>query len=313
MSKGNLSKAGGTIGAAIDAGVSLFNTYMQARQNKKDRQFQEHMYNRQRIDANADAAFQNKYNSPAEQMKRYKEAGLNANLVYGTAGQSVAADIRSSQPSGGNQPAPQVQENVLSKALQGFMQIINTQQNTNNLEKQAELIAAETERQKFELSRGKQLLPYQLTAAELSNKLADATVDKVDYEIEQIKANTQFTLNSDQRAAIRQGADLKKIAEDILKSRMERMEIAQRIAKSKSEQEEIGYRIQELKAATSGKLLANQIEAFYVDMVNKGIDPKSNEFVKQFQLMMDNILNSTPISSQQREKNNYGPQGTMKR
>lgn len=306
MSASKLSKAGGTIGAALETGVSLFNTFMQARQNKKDRQFQEHMYDRQRSDAVADAQAQNIYNSPAEQMKRYKEAGLNANLVYGTAGQSVAADIRSSQPSGGNQPAPQVQENVLSKALQGFMQIINTQQNTNNLEKQAELIAAETERQKFELNRGKQLLPFQLTAAELLNKQTEADIAKT-------KADTMFTINEDQRAAIRQGADLKKITEDILRSQMERLEAAQRIAKSKKEEEEIEYRIRQIKALTSGTLLENELKAFEVDMTRKNINPKDPAYIRNLQMALDNLLNSAPLSKEQQEKNNYGPQGTMKR
>lgn len=50
------------------------------------------MYGRQREDAIRDWNMQNEYNSPAEQMKRFKDAGLNPNLIYGQT--TNAAPIR---------------------------------------------------------------------------------------------------------------------------------------------------------------------------------------------------------------------------
>ena len=51
------------------------------------------MYDRQRADALADWNMQNQYNSPAEQMKRYKEAGLSPHLIYGQT--HTASPVRS--------------------------------------------------------------------------------------------------------------------------------------------------------------------------------------------------------------------------
>lgn len=51
--------------------------------NKAGRKWAAERYNIQRADSLADWEMQNQYNSPAAQMKRLKEAGLNPNLIYG--------------------------------------------------------------------------------------------------------------------------------------------------------------------------------------------------------------------------------------
>ncbi len=64
---------------AIGQGVNALSTLWANQQNmaeaQRNRDFQERMWNEQ-----------NAYNSPAEQVKRLEQAGLNPNLAYGTAG-----------------------------------------------------------------------------------------------------------------------------------------------------------------------------------------------------------------------------------
>lgn len=60
-----IGAGGGIIGSAIDA-------ISQIGQNKKAREHQEYMYDKQ-----------NAYNTPTMQMQRYKDAGLNPHLIYG--------------------------------------------------------------------------------------------------------------------------------------------------------------------------------------------------------------------------------------
>lgn len=69
--------------------------------------------------------YQNQYNSPIAQMERYKQAGLNPNLIYGSG--SVSAGNMSSTPS--YKPAPQVMDNHGAQALQSYNQI-NSLDNT---------------------------------------------------------------------------------------------------------------------------------------------------------------------------------------
>lgn len=92
---GGVASAIPIVGPLVGAGI---NAISGAVQNKKQRKWNEKMYARQRQDALADWAMQNAYNSPAEQMKRLKEAGLNPNLVYGHGADATSNQaVRSSE------------------------------------------------------------------------------------------------------------------------------------------------------------------------------------------------------------------------
>lgn len=74
----------GTLGAIINGVTNLTSSMINANQAKKSREAQrklaEYSYSKD-TEAWNNANF---YNSPAEQMKRLKEAGLNPNLMYGS-------------------------------------------------------------------------------------------------------------------------------------------------------------------------------------------------------------------------------------
>lgn len=128
---------------AIGAGAgAAFNMANQWYTNYKNRQWQEKMYGRQRSDALEDWQRQNayneqmlgnqraydenwwhkqnaynrelwdmenKYNSPAAQMARYKAAGLNPNLIYGqsnTGGSISTAQFESERPRAAQKASP---------------------------------------------------------------------------------------------------------------------------------------------------------------------------------------------------------------
>lgn len=82
-------------GASIAS--SIGNTFAQGRMNKKTREWNEKMYNLQRADALADWQRQNAYNSPAAQMERFKQAGLNPNLIYGKGDSGSASPVQQSK------------------------------------------------------------------------------------------------------------------------------------------------------------------------------------------------------------------------
>lgn len=94
------------IGAGISAAGSGANAYAQGKMNKKTRDWNEKQYHRTRADALKDWAMQNEYNHPSAQMQRFRDAGLNPNLIYG---QSNTADaVRSSDTPSWNPRAPEV-------------------------------------------------------------------------------------------------------------------------------------------------------------------------------------------------------------
>jgi len=107
----------------IAAGASLagsaINAGSQSATNQSQLSYSREMYDKQRADALADWNRQNEYNSPAAQMIRFKEAGLNPNLIYGQQTQSPV--VRSSSVEGYSPRAPQVDlGNAAAMGLQGL-------------------------------------------------------------------------------------------------------------------------------------------------------------------------------------------------
>lgn len=89
----------GLLGSVINAGSQLGT-------NSSQLSYAREMYDKQRADALADWNMQNQYNSPKEQMARFKEAGLNPNLIYGQMSNSPV--VRTSSPQSYSPTAPQV-------------------------------------------------------------------------------------------------------------------------------------------------------------------------------------------------------------
>lgn len=97
------SSGSGWLGPAISVAGSLLGTGLGAmstgKMNKRSENFARWMYARQRQDALADWNMQNQYNSPQAQMQRFKDAGLNPNLIYGQGESGAASMVRSSSNS----------------------------------------------------------------------------------------------------------------------------------------------------------------------------------------------------------------------
>lgn len=120
-------------GAALDLASGLFNTGTQFATSKKLMDYQ----NKLNIQ---NWKMANEYNSPQAQMERYKAAGLNPNLVYGSLGQTAAGNLSSPSSSGVN---PRTQ---LGGSASSFMiaaaQAKNMQLQNSNIEEQNNQIRA---------------------------------------------------------------------------------------------------------------------------------------------------------------------------
>lgn len=75
-----------TVNATTSAIDSAANYMAQSNLNKKMLEYNREMYDRQKADNLANWERQNAYNTPAQQMQRLKEAGLNPHLIYGGSG-----------------------------------------------------------------------------------------------------------------------------------------------------------------------------------------------------------------------------------
>lgn len=113
--------------------------------NRQNQKFSEKMYNRQYKDTIEFWGLQNEYNSPANQMKRFQEAGLNPNLIYGQGnpGNASSLSVPDVVPVNRREPRleggrPDLMGNLLASA---DLRIKNAQ--AKNLETQTDLILAD--------------------------------------------------------------------------------------------------------------------------------------------------------------------------
>lgn len=131
--------------AAIAAGASALGTggqiYAAGKMNKKTREWNEKMYGRQRQDQIDDWNRVNAYNSPAEQMSRFKAAGLNPNLIYGQSNE--APSIRGSDMAAWNPDTPDIAGGV-NNAIRQYQDFTLQDEQVKNMQRQRENMEMDT-------------------------------------------------------------------------------------------------------------------------------------------------------------------------
>lgn len=233
------------IAAGISAAGTGVNAYAQGRMNKKMRQFTVQRDQWARNNAMADWNMQNEYNSPQAQMQRFRDAGLNPNLIYGQMGES--ASVRSTDPGSWNPQAPNVDLGEITGRY--FDAQIKTQQ-VDNMQKQADLmeverivrqqqainIAADTVTKSLnndysELSMGDRLslAKSNAQAGQLALRQAVENIAATQASTEKTRADTQFTLDQNERAWALQSTTIAEAVERILTHRKGRQEADARI------------------------------------------------------------------------------------
>ena len=166
-------------GAALTSSAQVLSSAMNyaatGDTNRRTLRYNREMYERQRKDALADWDMQNQYNSPAAQMQRLREAGLNPNLVYGKGADNVAQQVRSTDAKSWS---PEVPKFDLSGPLMSYYDVQMREAQTDNLRAQNEAIkneallkalqgskvAAETARSKFDLGLAEDMRGMSLEA-----------------------------------------------------------------------------------------------------------------------------------------------------
>lgn len=221
------------IAPIIGAGASILGQVLQnasnAKQNAASRQFSIDMFNRERHAALADWDMQNEYNSPAAQMKRYRDAGLNENLIYGQ-GVSTAAGV----PRGSSAPAAQFTPNHydlsgVGSSLASIYDLKLKEATTNNLEAQntvtlqdALLKAAQTANVNANTAKTGMDTDAGRFALTQSQRLADTSAEMAQAQLRKTITETDIALSSNERAIAQNAASLATAAEAILKSRSDR-------------------------------------------------------------------------------------------
>lgn len=261
------------IAAGVAALGSGANAYAQGKQNKKSRKWNEKMHGVIRGEALADYDMQNRYNSPEEQMKRLKKAGLNPNLVYGNG--TLANEGATVKPAGVDSWNPQAPrpgdaavgaisayyDTKMKSATIDNLTAQNTVIANEAILKLAQIIATQAGVEKTKVET--KTLGFDLS---LKETLRSLTIAKTDAEVNKILADTEYTLDQNDRAAATNAMTIKEAVERILNSRQQR-------AKSQVEIDHIKQQIENLKQD-------NTLKQFDVELQKKGIPRQSSTWWK---------------------------------
>lgn len=187
---------GGGLAAAGSAIGGLFNKSSQSSANKTNMQLAQYQneanqaYQQREFEFNSQQSeleyqrnlekwnMENAYNSPAAQMQRYAEAGLNPNLIYGTGSASAGNASTAPQYTAARYKAPHAERATVSPATFQFdpyqavqiTQALSMQKAQNdNLNAQADLTRQEVKNRQID----NLIKAETLTGSKISNKYRD--------------------------------------------------------------------------------------------------------------------------------------------
>lgn len=206
------------LSSAISAASAGGTAVAQGKLNKKNRKWQEKMYAIQKADALENWRRQNEYNSPAKQMQRFKEAGLNPNLIYGQGSAGNASNIDLGKP--GNPDTSVTDFTPIGQAISnGFIKYYDIRQanaNITNTERQNEILALKKEYQEAEnqgILIDNMLKDIKLSGDKIALKFKEPllyySLEMNAQRLAEMRQNMQLNLNKDEREAVRLASDLR--------------------------------------------------------------------------------------------------------
>lgn len=178
--------------AIISAGLGLAqgigNMFSQGATNRKNREWQEHMWNKN-----------NEYNHPALQMQRFKEAGLNPHLIYGQGNNGNATMAPAP-----NQEAPKMD---FADTVMNYVAVKKQQTEIDNMEKTREVMESQKQLNEanaavalktgaykdYEIKLAEELYQNTVAGALLNTKNVEATNQKLIAEIQKIGTETNVS------------------------------------------------------------------------------------------------------------------------
>lgn len=195
----------------ITAGIAGLNTMSSLWTNHQQQKFSSKMYGRQYDDSIKFWNMQNAYNSPEAQMQRFRNAGLNPNLIYGQGNSGNAGSIPTPDVTPVNFREPKI-EGPITDAMQQLLmradlKIKNAQ--ADNLAVQNEVIRQDANLRRIQFERGQYDLGFE-------RSLTDVSADARREALRSRKIQNDVTLNRDAREAAINASNVKEAAQRML-------------------------------------------------------------------------------------------------
>lgn len=198
------------LGTAIGAGISAIGSIFS---NRKNRRFADEQ-RRKSFQDNVDFwNMQNAYNTPERQMQRFKDAGLNPNLIYGQGNAGNAGAIQS--PDAQKMQYKNVGEQAGPMAADFITQLYNVRQMQAATDKlKADATVSENTAALLGIRQQSEALDYMQ-----KGELYSTNVDYRKGQYRQLTQDIDLAKRADMRAEIQLGRNVKESIQRVLKSK----------------------------------------------------------------------------------------------
>lgn len=197
----------GAWAAAGNAVNQLANTISVNKSTRADRRYADKVYSRTKQDNLDFWNMTNAYNSPKEQMSRFTAAGLNPNLIYGSAGDNSAANIPTPDVLPVQHRAPKLDIDPMAELLMRADLRIKQAQ-ADNLEEQTDVIRSDAALRDWQAKRAGFDFDF-------VNEMRGVTADGMRESVRQKRISSDLAINEDARRAISNASSVSEAAERI--------------------------------------------------------------------------------------------------
>lgn len=156
---------------------------------------------------------QNAYNTPERMMERFKNAGLNPNLIYGNGTSTVA-----SPPSVPNVEAPQVN---LPRAVSSYFDTQARVAQTDNLKAQNTVLIEEAALKRAQTRATEASIPLKEFDLGFKNDLRDTNLNYRQEELRKLSLGNTFQSVKNYYQSAREQSTLDSIAQDVVRKEAE--------------------------------------------------------------------------------------------
>lgn len=286
-----------TLSALISGGSALLggglNAFSSANLNRKNRQFSWDMYARQQADQLANWNRLNEYNSPAAQMKRFQEAGLNPNLIYGQGNAGNATPIPTPDVQ-----TPQTRVPEWGDAISGAgLQLINAiydldikQAQVDNLKAQNTVIlqdallkTAQTESTSVNTARSRFNLDFE---TELRGVSADARREL----LRQLKTNIDISIQKNARDAAANSTSIQEAAVRMAYTRQQTLNAELSRAHTRADIERLTAEKRRIESSASLLQKEGKLRDLDIALRKEGINPNDPMWARVVGRILSNLF-----------------------
>lgn len=217
------------LGALIAGGSALLggglDSLSSANLNRRNRRFAREMYERQYGDNLAFWHQQNNYNSPQAQMQRFRDAGLNPNLIYGAGNSGPAGPISTPDVQTPQTRSPEWGKGISAAGLAGINASYDLdikQATVDNLKAQHDVIINEALLKQAQTQATKTSAETGAFKLNFETEMRDVSADARREQLRQTRTQTDLAIRKDAREALTNTSNLQEAVLRMAKMQIDR-------------------------------------------------------------------------------------------